>query len=314
MPGANRGPVGAVAAQHRDGSMLILFNPAAGTRRRRRLLRALGALARAGRPAEVAETRHPGHATALAREAAAAGTPLVVAAGGDGTIAEVAAGLAGSEARLGILPFGTANVLAWELGLPLQPEAAAGILAHGCPCLLRPGIARFGNGGQRLFVQMLGAGFDAEVVRRLDLGLKRRFGRGAYVLQGMRELPRYRHPRFVAELDGEAVEVASAIVSKGRLYAGRHLLAPAARPGATGFQVALFRRGGAWRAALSGLALPLDLLPRLPGVELRAARRVVLRGEAVPVQADGDSAGSLPVTIVEAAGPIPVMLPAPARP
>ncbi|RAI60880.1 diacylglycerol/lipid kinase family protein [Roseicella frigidaeris] len=290
--------------------MLILFNPAAGTRRRRRLVRALAALARAGLPAEVAETRHPGHATVLARAAAAAGTPLVVAAGGDGTIAEVAAGLAGGASRLGILPFGTANVLAWELGLPLRPDAAAVILAEGRPRLLRPGLARFADGRERLFVQMLGAGFDAAVVQGLDLGLKRRLGRGAYVLQALRELPRYRHPRFLAELDGEPVEVAGAIVSKGRLYAGRHLLAPMARPGAAGFQVALFRRGGALRAALYGAALPLDLLPRLPGVELRPARRILLRGEAVPAQADGDPAGTLPVTIEDAPGPIAVMLPA----
>ncbi|MDO9710205.1 diacylglycerol/lipid kinase family protein [Paracraurococcus lichenis] len=159
--------------------MLIVFNPAAGARRRRRLARALRRLAEAGILARVAETLHPGHATDLARIAAGQGEPLVVAAGGDGTIAEVAAGLAGSAARLGILPFGTANVLAWELGLPPRPEAAAEVLAQGRPVVLRPGFARFGDGTERLFVQMLGAGFDAQVVARLDLGLKRRLGRGA---------------------------------------------------------------------------------------------------------------------------------------
>ncbi|MCB4822380.1 diacylglycerol/lipid kinase family protein [Roseicella aerolata] len=290
--------------------MLIVFNPAAGARRRRRLSRALEALARAGIPARVAETRHPGHATALAREAAGDGVPIIVAAGGDGTIAEVAAGLAGSAARLGILPLGTANVLAAELGLPPRPEAAAAVLAAGRAALLRPGLARFGDGTERLFVQMLGAGFDAEVVARLDLGLKRRLGRGAYALQGLRELARYPFPPFTAVLDGEAVEVASAIISKGRLYAGRHLLAPAAVPGESGFQVALFRPGGPWRAALCGAALPLDLLPRMPGVTLRRAWHVRLDGPAVPVQADGDPAGRLPVEVTEAPGPLRVMLPA----
>lgn len=289
--------------------MLIVFNPAAGARRRRRLARALGTLARAGILARVAETLHPGHATVLAREAAGEGVPIVVAAGGDGTIAEVAAGLAGTAARLGILPFGTANVLAWELGLPPRPEAAAEVLAAGRPVVLRPGLARFGDGTERLFVQMLGAGFDAQVVERLDLGLKRRLGRNAYVLQGLRELGRYRFPRFIAVLDGEPAEVVSAIISKGRLYAGRHLLAPAAVPGEAGFQVALFRGGGPVRAALYGAALPLDLLPRMPGVELRHARRVRLEGAAVPVQADGDPAGHLPVEVTDASGPIRVMLP-----
>lgn len=297
--------------------MLIVFNPAAGTRRRRRLARALGTLAAAGIRAEVAETRHPGHATLLARCAAAEGTGVVVAAGGDGTIAEVAAGLAGGGARLGILPFGTANVLAWELGLPPGPEAAAQVLARGRARLLWPGLARFEDGAERLFVQMVGAGFDAQVVARLDLGLKRRIGKGAYVWQGLRELGRYPFPRFTAVLDGQPEEaVVSVIVSKGRLYAGRHLLAPAARPGEAGFAVALFRAaplGARLQAALCGAALPLDLLPRLPGVELRQAQRVELRAGpgpcGVPVQADGDPAGRLAVTVEDAGGPIEVMLP-----
>jgi diacylglycerol kinase family enzyme len=143
----------------------------------------------------VAETSRPGHATELAREAVGRGVPLVVAAGGDGTVAEVASGLAGSAALLGILPFGTANVLAWELGLPPAPERAARVLFAGRAAELRPGLARFGDGSSRLFVQMLGAGFDAAVVANLDLRLKRRVGKAAYVAQSARELFRYPFPR-----------------------------------------------------------------------------------------------------------------------
>ena len=111
--------------------------------------------------------------------------------------------------------------------------------------------------------------------------LKRRIGKAAYVAQSARELFRYPFPRFTAALDGESEEaVVSAIVTKGRLYAGRHLLAPDAAPGERGFRVALFRAAAgrpAVRAALYGAALPLDLLPRLPGVEIRRASRVRLR-------------------------------------
>ncbi|HYZ31084.1 MAG TPA: acylglycerol kinase family protein, partial [Crenalkalicoccus sp.] len=135
--------------------MLIVFNPAAGGSRRRRLARALRQLTQLGLAAEVAETERPGHAAELAREAAGRGVPLIVAAGGDGTIAEVASGLAGSEAALGIVPLGTANVLACELGLPGGPEQAASVIAAGHPVTLRPGLARFGDGTARLFVQML---------------------------------------------------------------------------------------------------------------------------------------------------------------
>lgn len=299
-----------VTADRYAAGMLIVFNPAAGAGRRPRLARAIAALVARGVRLDLAETRGPGDAEALARAAAERGVPVVVAAGGDGTIAEVAAGLAGSAATLGVLPLGTANVLAWELGVPASPERAAAIVAAGQAAVLRPGLARFGDGRERLFVQMLGAGFDAAVVTRLDLRLKRRIGRAAYVWQSLRELPRYDFPPISVELDGAPVAAASVIVTKGRLYAGRYRIAPDAQPLEPGFQVVLFRQPGAVQAALAGLALPLGLIPRLPGVEIVAARRIVLTAAAtVPVQADGDPVGELPVSVTDAPGPLRILLP-----
>ena len=290
--------------------VLIVFNPAAGSGRSRRLSHALAALRARGLRPELAETRGPGDAARLARDAAGRGVAVVVAAGGDGTIAEVASGLAGSAAVLGILPLGTANVLALELGVPSAPERAAAVLAAGRTAMLHAGLARFGDGRERLFVQMLGAGFDAAVVAHLDPALKRRIGRLAYVWQSLMELPRYGFPAIAAELDGVPIAAASIIVTKGRLYAGRYRIAPAARPAEPGFQVVMFRRPGALQAALAGAALPLGLLPRLPGVQIVAAGRIRLSSVLpVPVQADGDPAGTLPVAVTDAPGPLRVLLP-----
>jgi diacylglycerol kinase family enzyme len=261
----------------------------------------------------LAETRAPGDAGRIAREAALAGVHTIVAAGGDGTIAEVAGGLAGSDATLGLLPLGTANVLAWELGVPLRPEGAAAVLATGRRAVLHPGLARSADGSTRLFVQMLGAGFDAAVVAGLDLGLKRRLGRGAYVWQTLRELPRYPFAPIAVTLDGVATQASSVIVTKGRLYAGRYLVAPGASPTAPGFHVVLFDRPGPLFAALAGAALPLGLIPRLPGVRILRAARIALDATAavpVPVQADGDPAGSLPVSVESAPTPLRILLPA----
>ena len=290
--------------------MLIVFNPTAGAGSRRRFARALAALGARGLTPELAETRGPRHGEALAREAAARGVSVIVAAGGDGTIAEVAAGLAGSPATLGVLPLGTANVLAWELGLPIAPEPAAAVLAAERQALLRPGLARFADGHARLFVQMLGAGFDAAVVANLDLTLKRRIGRAAYVWQTLRDLPRYGFAPITADLDGRIAQAASVIVTKGRLYAGRYRIAPDARPADPGFQIVLFHRPGALQAALAGAALPLGLIPRLPGIEILPAQRITLSAtEAVPVQADGDPAGLLPVEIADAPTPLRILVP-----
>lgn len=289
--------------------MLIVFNPAAGARRRRTLLAALDLLRGLGMRPEVADTARRGHATLLARGAAAAGVRVVVAAGGDGTIAEVAAGLAGSETALGVLPLGTANVLALELGLPRDPARAAAVLAMGRTAPLHPGLARYAAGGERLFVQMLGAGFDAAVVHGLSVPLKRAIGKGAYVWQTLREMPRYPVAPIRAVLDGREEAAASVIVTKGRLYGGRFLLAPGADPRREGFHVVLFREAGALAAMRFGAALPLGLLPRLRGVEIIPAQRVRLDGPCIPAQADGDALGHLPLEIGPAPAPMRIIVP-----
>jgi YegS/Rv2252/BmrU family lipid kinase len=287
--------------------MVIVFNPAAGRRRASLLWRVLDVMVASGIRIELVETARPGDAERLARAAAAAGERLVVAAGGDGTIAEVANGLLGSEAKLGVIPLGTANVLARELGLPCAPRAVAAALAFGRTRPLWPGLAQSGTEA-RLFVQMLGVGFDAQVVHRLSLPLKRACGRGAYVWQTLRELPRYRFGALRLRIDGAEHAASSAIVSKGTLYGGPYRLAPGARPGEAGFSVVLFAHGGPAAALLYGAALPLGLLARAPGVvRLRAHEIEVLGNDPVPAQADGDPAGFAPLRVTDAPGPIRVV-------
>jgi len=287
--------------------MVVVFNPAAGRRRAQLLWRVLDVMAINGVKLEIAETRGPGHATALARSAAIEGVRLIVAAGGDGTIAEVANGLAGSDSRLGIIPLGTANVLAHELRLPFAPRAVAAALAFGRTRTVWPGLAQ-GPGGQRVFVQMLGVGFDAQVVHRLAAPLKRALGRGAYVAQCVRELARYPFVPIRVGIDGRVTAAGSVIVSKGRLYGGRYTLAPGASPAARGFSVALFERAGPFAAMLYGTALPLGLMPRMPGVRLLRGEEVSIAGEHVPAQADGDPAGEAPLSVRDAPAPIEVVV------
>ncbi len=286
---------------------MIIFNPAAGPRRTRGLWRVLDVLIANGVRLELVETAHPGHATELAREAARAGVPLVVAAGGDGTIAEIANGLAGSETRLGVIPLGTANVLAHELGLPFAPRAVAAALAFGRTRALFPGVARCG-GASRLFVQMLGVGFDAQVVHNVGLGLKRLCGRWAYVAQSAREIVRYPYAPIRLRLDGVAMEAASVIVSKGRFYAGPYTLAPRAAPGEPVFQVALFAWSGRGATVFYGAALPLDRLHKAPGLKVVEARQIEFLDERVPAQADGDPAGHTPIVVTAAAAPLRIVI------
>jgi diacylglycerol kinase (ATP) len=116
---------------------------------------------------------------------------------------------------------------------------------------LRPGLARFADGRARLFVQMLGAGFDASVVRDLALGLKRRIGKAAYVLETLRQLHRNEFPRITVEMNGEVHHATSVIITKGRLYAGCFRLAPEARQGEPASMSRCSRRGNGSRRRCS---------------------------------------------------------------
>jgi diacylglycerol kinase (ATP) len=288
--------------------MVIIFNPVAGRRRAHLLWRVLDVLVANGVRLDLAETHRAGHAEALAREAARRGETMIVAAGGDGTIAEVANGLIGTNARLGVIPLGTANVLAHELGLPFAPRSVAAALAFGRTSTLWPGMAH-GAEGTRLFVQMLGVGFDAHVVRNLPFPLKKALGKGAYVLQSLRELARYEFPEIHLRIDDQETEAASVIVSKGRLYGGRFRLAADALPAEPGFSVVMFDRSGPAAAMMYGAALPFNLLGVAPGVRQVRARRIdFMRDDNIPAQTDGDSAGMAPNCITDAPGPIQIVV------
>ncbi len=287
--------------------MIVIYNPAAGVRRVHRLWQVLDILTQCGVRVSLRETAYAGHATALAAEAMASGAGMVVAAGGDGTIAEVAAAVSGTKVKLGVIPLGTANVLAQELGLPFAPRDIAACLAFGRTRALWPGIAT-SPGGTRLFVQMVGVGLDAQVVHHLPRSLKRSFGRNAYVAQTLREMFRYSYRPIRVSVDGEPMQAGSVVVTKGRLYAGRYQLAPDARPGEPGFSIALFGGTGPASVLMYGAALIMNMLPTAPGMRLLRGSRIEIFGGG-PAQADGDAAGDAPLMVRDAASPLAVVTP-----
>jgi YegS/Rv2252/BmrU family lipid kinase len=291
--------------------MLIVLNPAAGQRHRRRLDTSLAALTARGVPFDLRETRRAGDATEIARAAARSGASLVIAAGGDGTVAEVVNGLLAEPAgargcALGILALGTANVLAHELAIPVSATDFAGLVARRHTRPMDPGVLAQGD-SSRWFVQMVGAGFDAEVVRRVSMRLKRKVGGAAYAWQGLVEAARYGFPSIEVVIDGVPTRTHGVIVTKGRLYGGRYTLAPGASPLKPGFNVVLLDRPGALAALACGMALPFGKMAKMPGVRLLPARHVRVDG-AAPIQADGDSWGVGPFEIRPSPRPLDVLM------
>jgi YegS/Rv2252/BmrU family lipid kinase len=288
----------------------VVFNPTAGGRRRRRLEQTLQLLRESGCEVAVRATGARGDAEAIARTFCdVAPTPdLVVVAGGDGTINEAVNGMlsnGSASCPLALVPLGTANVLAAEIGLTHAPSAVARTIARGVPARAYVGMA---NG--RCFTAMSGVGFDAHVVANVDLGLKRRIGKAAYVLESLRQLLRFRFPRYRVTIDGQSFEAASVIVAKGHYYAGRYVCAPAARLDQAEFHVCLFERGGRWNAIRYAIALALGRLPKLADFRIVRGRAIAIDGPVGdPVQGDGDIIAELPVRIELAPQPLRLMVP-----
>jgi diacylglycerol kinase (ATP) len=272
----------------------LIYNPRSGRQRHALVLEAiLAALRRNGFAVEPVATDAPGQATELARRRSRE-VEAVFAFGGDGTMREVAAGLLGGPAALGILPGGTANLLARALGLPADPLRAAAIAGGLTARPLDVGLA-----GGTPFLMMVSAGLDASVLAALDTRLKWRFGKGAILYQALREWWRYPYPRLEMTADGAPLTAGFAAVSNVPFYGGSFRLAPAARPDDGWLDLVAFH--GAGRAAT--LAFVLDLLHaahvRRRDVEVRRVREVTFAAPAgAPAQVDGDVCPErLPLTV-----------------
>jgi YegS/Rv2252/BmrU family lipid kinase len=287
--------------------ILVIVNPAAGRPRRaaRRLRRAVAELERRGCTLVIRRTAGPGDAERLAREAEPA-FDLIVAAGGDGTVGEVANGLAGSSLPLALLPLGTANVLAHEIGLPRRPEQIAALIAEGQPRPVWPGRI-----GDRLFVAMAGVGFDTEVIGRVGGDLKRRFGKLAFAVAAVECLWRRRPSEFVVRAAGSTFRAASVIITKGRFYAGRFRIAPGVRAADPVLQLALLRRGDRIAVLRALAALACGCLHRLDYVSVLHAGEALLDSpEPSLIEADGEIVGRLPAAVRIADRPLPLVQPA----
>lgn len=284
--------------------MIIVFNPAAGPRRRALLDPVLAALAARGARIDLRATACAGDATRIARDAALPADRLIVAAGGDGTLAEVAAGLlenpSRAEVRLGVIPLGTANVLAHEIGLARRVDAVVAALLDGRARPLH--VGRIGEGDSaRMFLMMAGAGFDAAVVAAVGPRAKRLLGKGAYVLHTLRLAATGRFAPLEVIVDGVPMRAKSVVVCNGAHYGGPYRLAPRADLGAPGFEVVLFDGAGGPGVLAQGLRLMRGTLHRASGTRIISAHVIEIIG-AGPVQADGDIVASLPVRIQASCG------------
>ncbi len=245
-----------------------------------------------GPPVRCLATAGPHHATELARRAIAEGADLILVLGGDGTVNEVVNGIAFSPVPLGVLPAGTANVLAMELGLGSRLERAARRL---CDCVERRiALGKLTRRGvePRYFLLMAGVGLDATIVTCVDPALKAKTGKLAYWVAGLGQLPKP-VKQFIARAGDADLRCGYMLASRVRNYCGDMEIARAASLLSNYFEVVTFEGSNPLRYLGYFLAVGARCVEALPGVQKFRASEIECLGE-VPVQVDGEHAGSAP--------------------
>ncbi len=303
----------------------LIYNPVAGRRPARRgaeIRAAADVLRAAGYQLEIMPTVSAGSARDLARSAAKGGAEVVFVCGGDGTINEVVNGIALSECALGILPGGTANIAARDLGLPLNPASAARALAQPrqhrialgrVTWQLEPGTRENVSPPERYFLSVAGVGFDAYVVHRLAWSFKTALGVAAYAWEAIRQVCRYGFPRFACRNSQGEWRGTQALFQRTERYAGWFHLAPRGSLLNSRMQVCLFESSSPWRYVLYTGALALRHHLDLDDVHLVEGSHLACSTEnsarPVYVELDGELAGQLPAMFELVPSALTLLLP-----
>ena len=261
-------------------------------------------------------SEYPGHAEKIARDASVSDCDCIIGAGGDGTINEVLNGMIGSSKKMGIIPWGTGNVFAREMGFPRSLRKICKMIRKGRS--LKLDAAR---SNRRYFLLMCGAGFDAYMIKQIHgMGLKKILGQIVYIFGALKAITRYTYPPIEVEIDGEISEKGSfVLVSNTSRYGVYFTISPRANPFDGLLDVFIFKKSG--YLAMLGLILRVAItffhfnaLSFFPIFMKRAAcyqaKNIrISSSRFVHTQLDGELSGSLPVEIESIPAAIETILP-----
>ena len=284
---------------------VVILNPAAGNEQAKRWQERVESIIR-GCPIRV--TSHSGEAETLAGRAVEEGFARIVAAGGDGTVNQVANGLAGSNAALGLLPMGTVNVFAMELGLPSHNLELCWDIIGGENIRL----VDLPSANGKYFVQLGGVGLDAQVVKETSLAFKRSFGPLSYLISAAQIAARQPPKLFIESEHASTNEGSFVLIGNGRLYGGPFPFFKHASIDDGLFDVVVFKRLGYLEIIkyLQDVVFSSDI--HVPEIEYFQTRRLRITSEQdVPVELDGELAGNCPVEFQIQKKALQVLAPAP---
>lgn len=311
----------------------LIYNPASGqhsARRKAAVQDALAVLVDAGIAAEAFETNAPGSATVFAQEAVRRGCDTILACGGDGTVHEILQSLVGTDVALGVIPLGTANALAADLGLTASPAKVVRKLLGATPVRISVGRIHYqdkdGKPDSRYFAVAAGVGADALLMARMDAGLKRRLGYVLYMYEAFRIWATHPFPLFEVVLpvngNGSArvVDVSQLLAVRVRSFGGAlRYLAPGASVRNGSLSLLAFKTRSRFRYMLFLLAVLAGRHTFAKEVELMESPSIECRlrdsadGDFF-VEADGEVLGLLPARMEVVHHALNLLVPAGAQP
>ena len=300
-------PVGEIAT---PCTAVIIANPASGgfSRHHYDYQETLAFLSAEGWQVEIWLTCGPGDARTLARQAVEQHISVVIAAGGDGTINEIIQELAGSETALGVLPVGTMNVWAREVGIPLDIAKAGEILVHG-----QTRRIDLGRVNERYFLLMVGIGFDGEVTQAVERKPLKRLGVLGYILAALWFGPGYLGFPLTLSIDGaEPVRTRALqiIIGNTQLHAGAFKFTWLARCDDGLLDLCVVHKRGLFGRLVVLRDFVLRREQRRLWVRYNTFKKVVIETQsAVAIQVDGDPAGYTPATFEVVPGALKVIVP-----
>ncbi len=282
---------------------VVILNPAARGARTQRLRKQVEQLARGS---ILCATTQAGEAERLARHAVTEGYQRIVAAGGDGTINEIVNGIAGHNVALGLLPLGTMNVFATELGLPVNDLA-------GCWKIIERNQTHrvdLPRANRKHFVQLAGVGLDAQAVKETSRAFKRSFGPLSYLISAVQIASRTPPVLRIESEDAVATEGSFVLVGNGRLYGGRFPFFKQAVMDDGLLDVIVFKRLGYVDIIRYLQDVVFTTQISSPEVDYFQTKHLrVTSDESVPVEIDGELVGNCPVEFKIRAGGLRVLTP-----
>ncbi len=279
-------------------NFLIILNPVAGRRLQGKFNNIVNILQKNNLSVTIRETKYAGHGKEIAKEITSENInndyDMIVAAGGDGTINEVINGIYPHQIAFGIIPLGTANVLAKEINLGEKANDIADCLinGHSSACWL-------GNANGRYFTLMTSIGLDSLAVAHVSTRLKKIIGKGAYALSFIWQVIKSKNITYQVTSDGKTHSAYNIIITNGRLYGGQYICAPGARLEDKKLYLLLAQRGGRFNALKYAYLMLSQKYPESHTITMLPMTQATIKcgHDNIPAQIDGDAISCLPVEV-----------------